>query len=246
MKDDRIDVRGPAAGAIQTFCDRVLGIIRDPKSIPSKIKGRVLGRREFDWNANAAELGAYSVIDGRHSPSDFEYVTKRTKEILYPLVQEQLDGNEKTLLDFGCGPGRFTGDLAEIIDGNAIGVDVTKKLIEIAAPHPRVHFLYSEDIFEENLITSFDMVFICCVLGGINDNELTEIASNLVGVLDNDGLLFIIESTAPAPVKDTWRIFTSNEIVGLFPGVDLRPIGVFHDANQERTVFCGRKRYVSV
>lgn len=245
MRDERIDVLSPAAEAKPTLFGRLLRILRDPKRIPSKIKRRVLRQRSFDWNANAAEHGAYSVIDGRHPPSDYDYVTKRTKEIIYPLVQEQLDGTEQTLLDFGCGPGRFTGDLAEMIDGRAIGVDVTKKLIEIAAPHPRVHFLYSESIFDEDLITSFDVVFIFCVLGGINNNELTEIANNLLEVLNDDGLLFIIESTAPAAVKDTWRIFTSDQIIRLFPGVDLRPIGVFHDANQERTVFCGRKQCVS-
>lgn len=241
MKDERIDVLSPGAGAKPTIFDRVLGLLRDPKTIPRKIKRRLLRQRTLDWNANAAKLGAYAVIDGRHPASDYEYVTKRTKEILYPLFQEQLNGTEQTLLDFGCGPGRFTGDLAEMIDGSAIGVDVTKKLIEIAMPHPRVHFLYSKNIFEETPITSFDTVFICCVLGGIDNNELPEIANKLVGLLDSEGLLFIIESTGPAPVKDTWRIFTTSEIIGLFPGVDLKLISVFHDAGQERTVFAGRQ-----
>ena len=52
-------------------------------------------------------------------------------------------------------------------------------------------------------------------------------------------LLFIIESTGSVPVKDTWRIFTTREIVDLFPEVDLKVIGVFEDAYQERTVFVG-------
>lgn len=242
MKDGRIDVLNPAAVVKSGLFDRLLSIIRDPKSIPRKIKGRVLRKRTFDWDASAAELGAYSVIDGRHPPSDYDYVTKRTKEILYPLFQKQLHGNEQTLLDYGCGPGRFTGDLAEMIDGKAIGVDVTKKLIEIAPPHPRVHFMYSENIFDENLISSFDVIFICCVLGGIDNNELPETTNKVMDVLDNDGLLFIIESTGPAAVEDTWRIFTTSEISGLFPRVDLRSIGVFHDAGQERTVFSGRKQ----
>lgn len=242
MKDERIDVLNTAAVAKSRLFDRLLSVIRNPRAIPRKIKGRVLRKRTFDWNENAAELGAYSVIDGRHPPSDYEYVTKRTKEILYPLFQEQLYGSEKNLLDYGCGPGRFTGDLAEMIDGSAIGVDVTKKLIEIAAPHPRAHFLYSENIFDENLISSFDVIFICCVLGGIDNNELPKIASKIMEVLDNDGLLFIIESTGSDPVEGTWRTFTASEISALFPRVDLSSIGVFHDAGQERTVFSGRKR----
>ena len=44
-------------------------------------------------------------------------------------------------------------------------------------------------------------------------------------------------------MEGSWRIFTKSEIVELFPEVDLRAIGVFHDANQERTVFCGRKLF---
>ena len=243
MNDERIDILNPAAEVKLTLFNRMLEIFRNPKTIPRKIKRRLLRQTTLDWDANAAELGAYSVIDGRHPPSDYDYVTKRTKEILYPMFQKQLNGKEKTLLDFGCGPGRFTGDLAEMISGSAIGVDVTKKLIEIATPHPRVNFLFSENIFEEPFITSFDAVFVCCVLGGIDSRELSEIAKKLVEVLENDGLLFIIESTGQTPVIDAWRIFTTSEIVELFPGVDLRAIGVFHDANQERTVFCGRKLF---
>lgn len=242
MKDERIDVRNPTSGVKTTIFDRIIRVIRDYKTIPRKIKRRLLGQRMLDWDANAAELGAYSVIDGRHAPGDYEYVTERTKEIIYPLFQKQLNGSEQKLLDFGCGPGRFTSDLAEIIEGKAIGVDVTKRLIEIAKPHPRVNFLYSKNIFEETLINSFDAIFICCVLGGIANKELPEIADKLMKVLDRKGLLFIIESTGSVPVKDTWRIFTTREIVDLFPEVDLKVIGVFEDAYQERTVFCGRKR----
>ena len=127
MKDERIDLLNPAVEVKLTLFNRMLEIIRKPKTIPRKIKRRFLKQKTLDWDANAAELGAYSVIDGRHPPSDYDYVTKRTKEILYPMFQKQLNGNEQTLLDFGCGPGRFTGDLAEMMSGSAIGVDVTKK-----------------------------------------------------------------------------------------------------------------------
>ena len=84
MKDERIDVRNPTSGVKTTNFDRIIRVIRDYKTIPRKIKRRVLGQRMLDWDANAAELGAYSVIGGRHAPGDYEYVTERTKEIIYP------------------------------------------------------------------------------------------------------------------------------------------------------------------
>ena len=97
MKDKRIDVLNSADATKSGLFDRLMNIIRDPEAIPRKIKKRIRGDRTLDWDANAAKLGAYSVIDGRHPPCDYEYVTKRTKEILYPLFQEELNGTEKTL-----------------------------------------------------------------------------------------------------------------------------------------------------
>ena len=63
MKDERIDVRNPTSGVKTTIFDRIIRVIRDYKTIPRKIKRR-LSDEMPDWDANAVELGAYSVIDG--------------------------------------------------------------------------------------------------------------------------------------------------------------------------------------
>jgi ubiquinone/menaquinone biosynthesis C-methylase UbiE len=63
--------------------------------------------------------------------------SQHTKEILFPLLQSQLTGTECNLLDFGCGPGRFTTDLAELISGKAVGVDVVPDLLCLHQNRPR-------------------------------------------------------------------------------------------------------------
>ena len=44
-------------------------------------------------------------------------IKQKQKSILYPLFQKQLSGNEKLIVDFGCGTGRFTPDPAQMTTG---------------------------------------------------------------------------------------------------------------------------------
>lgn len=194
----------------------------------------------MEWDSRAIELGAYSVIDTRHSPDEYEYVTTRQKDILYPLFKQQLKGSELTILDFGCGPGRFTGDLAEITKGKVVGTDSTAKLIELAPSHQNVEYVYSKTFLDEKVLV-FDVIWISLVLGGIPDDELTRLATNITNALKEDGLLFLVESTGEKPLEGIWRIRTRERIMSLFPSVRLRHIGSYYDANQEISIIAGRK-----
>ena len=98
----------------------------------------------IDWDSRVDELGAYSVIDSKHSPDEFEYVTKRQKEILYPYFLSSLNGHEQSVLDFGCGAGRFTSELAEMINGKSVGIDFSQKLIDICPPNKNVTYMWDE------------------------------------------------------------------------------------------------------
>lgn len=209
--------------------------------IPGVIKNHFMGiPKVIEWDSRAEGLGAYSVIDTRHSPSEYEYVTKRQKEILYPLFLQQLNGREKNILDFGCGPGRFTGDLAELIKGEAIGTDITKKLIDLAPPHPKVNYIHSKSFFAENS-AGFDAIWISLILGGIPDDKVHGIADNLSCALNKGGLLFLVESTGESPTEGLWRIRTREALISFFPSIQLKHIGSYFDAGQEISVIAGRK-----
>ncbi len=55
-----------------------------------------------------------------HSEEEVAAHTCFQKDRLFPVLRDQLTGGERTILDFGCGPGRFTPDLAQMIDGKAV------------------------------------------------------------------------------------------------------------------------------
>jgi len=224
------------------FLGRLVRLIRQPGRIPAVIKRRLLGTPDLiDWNSRVDKLGAYSVIDTRHSAEEYVYVTKRQKEILYPLFMLQLKGTENTVLDFGCGPGRFTGDLAGMISGKAIGVDVTDKLIKLAPSHPDVKYIHSNNYFEEYNY-KFDIIWISLVLGGISDVELERKSHEISNALNPDGLLFLVESTGDTSAEDVWRVRTRAQLISLFPDVELQSVGNYFDVDQEITIFAGRKR----
>jgi len=238
-QDNRIDLLHPTQNT--RLIHRLLRLFSQPKHIPQVIKHRVFGKpKVIEWDSRADELGAYSVIDTRHSPDEYEYVTKRQKEILYPLFKQQLKGHEQTILDFGCGPGRFTGDLADLTNAKAIGTDITARLIELAPPHPNVEYIHSKTFFDDHCL-AFDVIWISLTLGGIPDNELPAITKRIANALIGDGLLFLVESTSETPVEGIWRIRTREQLMSLFPTVRLRHIGSYYDVNQEISVIAGRK-----
>lgn len=75
------------------------------------------------WKKRAQQYGVRAVLNIGHSEEEVDAVTKMQKEKIFPVLKNALTGKEKTILDFGCGPGSFTSDLAELVKGDAMGVD---------------------------------------------------------------------------------------------------------------------------
>jgi SAM-dependent methyltransferase len=229
-----------------SITQRLWRLVSHPQRIPQVIKRHILGKpKVIDWDSRVNELGAYSVIDTRHTPDEYEYVTKRQKEILYPHFLSKLNGDERSVLDFGCGAGRFTADLAEMINGEAIGTDVTQKLINICPANKNVSYICSERFFEENKLT-FDAIWVSLVLGGLPDNELSVLAKKIEAAVVQNGLLFLVESTGERYLEGLWRIRTRAQLTSLFPLIQLQHIGSYYDVNQEISILAGRKSQKSV
>ena len=220
---------------------RIGRLLSNPRRIRNAIWQRVLGGpKRIDWDLRASELGAYSVIDSRHSPDEYEYVTKRQKEIIYPLFLRTLNGRERLILDFGCGVGRFTSDLAKMIHGDAVGTDVTERLIGLCPEGTNVEYIHSLDFFCENDMY-FDVIWVCLVLGGLPDEELSSLAQKMEKSLANDGLVFLIESTGEVFLDGVWRIRTREQLTSCFPSVRFDHLGTYHDVGQEISILAGRK-----
>lgn len=76
--------------------------------------------------------------------------------------------NISTILDYGCGIGRFTGPLQKA-GYRVMGVDTSLEMLKIAdATYPHIHFCYPHQISED---ARFDLVFTYTVLQHIGDYE---------------------------------------------------------------------------
>lgn len=198
------------------------------------------GLQEMDWSLMAKKFGSYSVIDSRHGPKDYAYVTKKQKEIIFPYLKKLIRKEDKILLDYGCGPGRFTNDLAGIINGHALGFDPTIEFINMCPKNKKTFFTHDFNHFKEKQI-KFDVIWICLVLGGVNNEQLEQISLQIEKILGENGLLFFAESTSNKYIEGRWRIRTFEAYKDLFQFVSVKQIGKYFDAGQEISIMSGRR-----
>ena len=88
------------------------------------------------------------------------------------LERLELKGNE-TLLDAGCGTGRLTKRLVELVpDGHVIGVDASASMLEKAREHLGEDFdLRQQDLTHLDIPEKVDAVYSSAVFHWIDDHE---------------------------------------------------------------------------
>jgi SAM-dependent methyltransferase len=198
------------------------------------------------WSERAAKHGARCVANLGYSEAEFDAVTARQQDTLLPLLAKHLDGSEHSALDFGCGPGRFSGALSQALGGGkVVAFDICKPLIQLAPRTVNVFYMSSStDEFFSSCRQQFDVIWICLVLGGLPDSLLATITSNLARTLRHNGLLFLVEHTSDNNRgNDFWKFRTLAEYQALFPPIELRKEGFYLDFGQEVGVMVGRKRH---
>lgn len=223
------------------FFKKLYNLALRPKALLNSIRYHFyLKYRPINWDVRAQNLGKLAVLDSRHSDEEYDDVTKYQKEKFFPLFKKILLPSDKTVLDFGCGVGRFTADLAELINGVSVGVDVSKKLLDLCVRSQNVDFCLVSEISTLRY-KQFDVIFCCLVLGGISNRKLLETIELLDGLLSNNGLFFLVESTGKRYRPGNWRIRTVPFYKRLMPNCDIDLIGSYVDAGQEISIMAGRK-----
>jgi len=192
------------------------------------------------WKKRVQTYGKRSVLNIAHTEDDYEIITQKQKEEIYPFFKSQLNGTEKTVLDFGCGPGRFTNDLAAMIHGDAIGVDPVAEILSFAPKNPNVSF----KVMEKGIIplrdNSIDVVWCCLVLGGIKNKMLKHTVKEINRVLNKHGLIFLVENTSEKPSGKHWVFRSVDEYQNYFSLSKLFSLHSYHDMDERITIMAGR------
>lgn len=209
--------------------------------------GSIIQRINFSpikyWEDRAERYGERSVLNLSHSPEEMKAVKDMQVNALFPLLKKQLNGTEKTLLDFGCGPGRFDAELAELTGCNIIAADPIEYLLQLAPPDPRVSYkkISNGRIPAED--ESFDIIWICLVLGGIvTEKALYQTIKELNRVAKKGALLLLVENTTDQKDIMTWKYRPKQTYIDLFKRFNLIHLDDYEDAGERNSIFAGRMK----
>lgn len=194
------------------------------------------------WDKRVQRYGTRAVFNVSHSEAELDQVTSRQREVVFPYLRALLRGDERTVLDFGCGSGRLTADLATIVGGEAYGVDPTRALIEAAPPSQGVHF----QVMPEGRLpfpdSFFDVVFIFIVFCNITDDVVLEkTIGELRRVLTPGGLLFFVDNTSDFPDANYVRSRSVEEYQEMFDFLRLEHLGDYYDLGNCFSILAGSK-----
>jgi len=194
------------------------------------------------WHDRARQYGKRSVLNLAHSEEEFDKVTDYQKQFLFPLLKFELNGTESSILDFGCGPGRFTLGLAELINGPATGVDISPELLEHAPKSSSVSY---QSIGAGSALpfcdSSFDVVWSCLVLGTIPDSQIEQSIAEIERVLRPGGLFFYVENTANNANLPYFTFRDVDTYIRLAAFCQPKVLDCYLDMEEQITIFAGRK-----
>jgi SAM-dependent methyltransferase len=225
-----------------------------PKFFDRILKKAITFRRRFSrpmdrglppsvmWNQRAKRHGVRGALNLVHRVDEIEDVTQMQKEIIFPHLESVLSGTEKRILDYGCGPGRFTSDLAKLIRGTAIGVDPTQHFLNLAPQSQGVAYRLMRDGIIPLEDKYFDVVWICLVLGGLLDNEVLRLAASEVErVLKTGGILILVENTSNTKDGEYWKYRSVDFYSAQFEFANLVHKADYYDLDERISIMVGRK-----
>lgn len=193
------------------------------------------------WKERVKKYGKRSVLNLGFSEHEYDVATEKQKSEIYQFFKRSLRGDEKEVLDFGCGTGRFTSDLAKMTGGRAIGVDPLAELLQHAPQGDNVEYKLMKEGEIPLPDNSVGVVWICLVLGGIEDRLLSMTISDINRVLKKGGLLFLVENTTEKTDASYWKFRQYEDYRELLPFAPLERIHDYYELDERISIMAGRK-----
>jgi len=219
----------------------VRSLLRPLRQLARRLHSRLDRRTPIQqWHDRAHQHGARAVLNLGHGPEELAHVTESQRALLLPLLQARLRGDERLVLDLGCGPGRFTPALADLTHARVIGMDPIPRLLELAPRHAAVEYRLMSEAQIPLPPSSVDVVWICLVLGGIHGSTLERTVAEIRRVLRPGGLVFLVENTSDGSGNAFWAFRSVAEYQRLFRPVSLEHVHDYHDLGERISVLTGR------
>lgn len=194
------------------------------------------------WEDRAKKYGELAVLNLGHGKEGLNKIKEIQLQTIFPVLKDQLRGNENTLLDFGCGSGRFSVELANLIGGNVTAVDPIDHLLQLAPKADNINYKKIVDNKIPAADSSFDVIWICLVLGGITSNHNLKLAVDEINrVARPNALLLLIENTSNKKNILSWKYRSKDTYISLFKKFDLKNLIDYDDLGERNSIFAGRK-----
>lgn len=191
------------------------------------------------------KIGLRDLLNAKTFIDPSRNVTDRQWDAVCVCLQKKLRGHESRALDFYCGTGSFTADLAKLIGGDVLGIDSSLPLIHEATPEPHVRFIHAPDGRVPAAGSTMDVVLVNHALGGLRGRRLERAVAEIIRVLKPDGLLVLIENTADLPDTEQRVYREPSEYVRMFPQVKLRSMNKANGNRPRLSVLMGRMMAVA-
>ncbi|MFY0599386.1 MAG: methyltransferase domain-containing protein [Cyclobacteriaceae bacterium] len=192
------------------------------------------------WHRRAKKYGKRAVLNLDHSKNEIRRITKYQVEQIFPYLEVYKSDEVKTILDYGCGPGRFSTKLAKVFDAKVTAVDPVEHFLKLAPKHRLVEYKVL-DVEKFYSSTKFDIIWICLVLGGLLDEELVEVSNLLETMAKKGTVLCLVENTSKVENAKHWSFRSFECYQKLFEKYNLKLENTYLDVNEEISVMIGKR-----
>ncbi|UCH94533.1 MAG: methyltransferase domain-containing protein [Candidatus Aminicenantes bacterium] len=201
--------------------------------------------RDF-WEKRAKKLGVRASGYYKWNQQQFKQKTEQLWSFMLQHLKSQLKKNHGSILDFGCGGGRFSKKLAKL--GFSVnGVDISPSMLAMARQECLNNKLCKFTLIQPGQelpfdTNTFDILWSFTVLQHVPDDVFNYLVRELKRVLNPGGLVLLFENTH----KRKRRTSVSGHIVFRSPDEYLRAFPGVSTAEQikiegeQHTLFVGR------
>jgi ubiquinone/menaquinone biosynthesis C-methylase UbiE len=192
------------------------------------------------WRSRATSYGPRAVVDLRHADEQLQEVTERQIRELFPALDLELANTATNALDVGCGPGRFTRQLKNLVTGSVIGIEPIAQLLNFAERSNSTSLVQGVATRLPFAGQSFGLIWCCLVLGALDEDEAREAAAEMTRVLRPDGMIALVDNTTPGTGSSHYRFRTTGDYAALLPSLETSVVASYTDLGETMTMMIAR------